>query len=205
MSRRKRDSEVDWSGLERDYRAGVKSDRQLERDYGITRGRISRRAEKEGWQRDLKKKIEDAARSQLQEKLASSYAELDENATPEQREQQIVQCVAATQVELVDRHRGDIARLRGITMSVADLLQAKVTKGCEEIPDGEGSVVKLPLDLESVGKTLNNLTGSLTRIVAMERQAFGLDDKETQGGAPEEVQSVMDMVMKKTDGLPSEM
>lgn len=202
MAKRLTDKQVDWLGLERDYRAGIKSDRQLEADYGISRGRIKRRAEREGWQRNLQERINNAAKVQLQQSLASAHQQLDEGVSAEERERQIVECAAATQVELVNRHRGDLAMIRGTTMAVFGQLNDQVHAGYIEVAQDDGSAVKLPLDLETVAKTLNNVTTSYQRIVNLERQAFGLDDKESQHNASSEVRSIMQMVMSETDGLP---
>lgn len=204
-AKRKPDSAVDWSALERDYRAGIKSDRQLEADYGISRGRIKRRADKEGWVRDLTDQINQEANKQLQQSMAVAHRALDQGATPEQRERQIIEFAAATQVELVQRHRGDLALLRGTSMKIAQHLSEQVASGYMEIPGGEGeNPIKVPIDLEAAAKTLNNVTGSYQRVVQLERQAFGLDEKESKGNASAEVRTVMQMIMGEPEGLPGE-
>jgi hypothetical protein len=59
--------EFDWINIERDYRAGVKSNKQMEREYGCTEAAIRKRAKKEGWVRDLKTSIRDLAAKLVRE------------------------------------------------------------------------------------------------------------------------------------------
>jgi hypothetical protein len=43
----------DWERIELDYRAGVKTLRQIAAEHGITHGAINKRAKRDGWERDL--------------------------------------------------------------------------------------------------------------------------------------------------------
>lgn len=47
----------DWEAIESAYRAGVMSIREIASQYEITHQAISKRAKKEGWERDLKAKV----------------------------------------------------------------------------------------------------------------------------------------------------
>ena len=48
----------DWERIELDYRAGVKTLRQIADEQGITHGAINKRAKRDGWERDLAAKIQ---------------------------------------------------------------------------------------------------------------------------------------------------
>ena len=48
---------VDWEKIEGDYRAGVKTLREIAEERGITHGAINKRAKRDGWTRDLTAKI----------------------------------------------------------------------------------------------------------------------------------------------------
>lgn len=43
----------DWEAIELDYRAGIKTLRQIAEENGITHGAINKRAKRDGWERDL--------------------------------------------------------------------------------------------------------------------------------------------------------
>jgi hypothetical protein len=47
----------DWDRIELDYRAGIKTLREIADEQGITHGAINKRAKRDGWVRDLSAKI----------------------------------------------------------------------------------------------------------------------------------------------------
>ena len=52
---------VDWELIERDYRAGIKTLRQIAEERGVSHVAINKRAKKDGWSRDLTQKIQQKA------------------------------------------------------------------------------------------------------------------------------------------------
>lgn len=50
----KSDKPIDWAGIERDYRDGRMSVREIARWYQVTEGAIRKKAKKEGWERKQK-------------------------------------------------------------------------------------------------------------------------------------------------------
>jgi hypothetical protein len=48
----------DWERIELDYRAGVKTLRQIGEEHGISHAAIAKRAKASGWERDLAAKIQ---------------------------------------------------------------------------------------------------------------------------------------------------
>lgn len=48
----------DWERIELDYRAGVKTLRQIAGEHGTTHTSIGKRAKRDGWERDLAAKIQ---------------------------------------------------------------------------------------------------------------------------------------------------
>ena len=46
-------AQPDWERIELDYRAGIKTLRQIADEHGITHGAINKRARRDGWERDL--------------------------------------------------------------------------------------------------------------------------------------------------------
>jgi hypothetical protein len=49
--------EKDWERIEGDYRAGLKTLRQIAGEHGITHTAVKKRADRDGWVRDLSAKI----------------------------------------------------------------------------------------------------------------------------------------------------
>jgi len=63
---------IDWEIIERDYRAGIKTLRQIAAEAGITHGAINKRAKVDGWERDLRKKILAKAEAKVSKAQVSS-------------------------------------------------------------------------------------------------------------------------------------
>lgn len=61
----------DWELIERHYRAGIKTLRQIGKDYGVSHTAVAQRATKFGWTRDLTEKIQQAAKSLVTAKVVS--------------------------------------------------------------------------------------------------------------------------------------
>lgn len=64
----------DWKAIELDYRAGIKTLREIADAHGITHGAINKRAKRDGWTRDLKAKIQAKAKKVILEDDAMSAA-----------------------------------------------------------------------------------------------------------------------------------
>ena len=47
----------DWEKIEADYRAGIKTLRQIAGEHGVSHVAINKRAKRDGWSRDLSAKI----------------------------------------------------------------------------------------------------------------------------------------------------
>lgn len=64
--------QIDWEAIERDYRAGIKTLRQMADEHGITHGAINKKAKAEGWSRDLQAKIVAKAEEQVSKAVVSN-------------------------------------------------------------------------------------------------------------------------------------
>ena len=50
----KENKPIDWAGIERDFRAGVMSVREIAKWYGVSHTGINKKAKAEGWAREQK-------------------------------------------------------------------------------------------------------------------------------------------------------
>ncbi len=208
----KKPTSPDWEQIEADYRAGQLSVRAIGSKHGVGESTIRKRADKNLWERDLTKKVQQRVRSELVRSESAqvrskgaqsevrtedaSYTAEDTGGTPEE---QIIAAAAATGVEVVLSHRVAISGYRFINRTYADLLSDQVQKGTRTVLI-KGDPVEVDVDLEYVGKCLGYGTGSLQKLTQMERQAFSLDEKD-DGGGDKELESVMDLVFGQNDGL----
>jgi hypothetical protein len=92
---------VDWEAIERDYRAGIKTLRQMADENGITHGAINKRSKAEGWSRDLKAKIVAAVEEKVSKAAVSSLVSMETKVS----EKAIVEANAEViaQADLINR------------------------------------------------------------------------------------------------------
>lgn len=181
----------DWERIELDYRAGVKTLRQIAAEHGITHGAINKRAKRPGqeWERDLSAKIK--AKADLLVSKAAVSKEVSTERAAAERDVVDANAQAIANVRLA--HRADIQRSRSIVMSLlaeleqqtgadsvallgqlGELMAKPDDKGIDKLNELYHKIISLP----GRAKTMKDLGESLRVLVAMERQAFGLDDKD---------------------------
>lgn len=198
----------DWERIELDYRAGVKSLREIADGSGTSHVNIAKRAKKMGWVRDLAAKIQ-AKADDLVNKATVNSAVNTVNPVSE-RETIDANAQAVASVKLA--HRKDIQRTRAITMSLLEELELQTgrdtiamlkqlgelmwnpdEKGQDKLNDQYMKIISLP----GRAKTMKDLGDSLRVLVALERQAFGLDDKDH---APVDPLTTLLHTIAKTNG-----
>lgn len=65
---------VNWAGVELHYRAGKRSLENIGEEFGVSKGRISQVAKKQGWDRDLQPKIDQRAQAKIARDAAEELA-----------------------------------------------------------------------------------------------------------------------------------
>ena len=197
----------DWEAIERAYRAGVLSIREIASAQGITHGAINKRAKRDGWERDLKAKIKAKADSLVSKRSVSTEVS---TKTPD-TEREIIELNAEVIANIRMAHRGDISRSRRLTNKLLDELesltdeQGTIKELIDQLKDGDHedgeamadvlALAKKMSALPARTKTMKELAETLKTLVALERQAYDLDVK--QGGSEEETLSkLMDELSK---------
>ena len=155
---------VDWDAVERDYRTDTLTLRELAAKHGVTHTTISRRAEREGWQKDLTEAVRQATNTRLiNETVQQKCTTAHQNATD------TVLVAAEVNTRVVMAHCKRLADLHRL----AEDAQAKLEEmGCTLVDVREASTfVQAVNGLASITKTL----------IDAERKAFGLDDEVKKG------------------------
>lgn len=146
---------IDWEGIEREYRAGVRSLREIGTDFEITHGAIRKRAEKDGWVRDLGAKIRARADALVSKEAVSSLV----SAVSKVAEKEIVEANATMQAQIRREHRTDIQKTKKIANKLLDVLEA------EKVDSG---------NLKEHASILKQLADTQRVVVTLEREAFGI-------------------------------
>lgn len=190
---------VDWDAVERDYRAGLLSLREMGEQHGVTHAAIRKKAEKEGWSRDLTAKI----RHKTEELVSSDAVSTEVSVDTKSTEREIVEANANLQASIIRDHRKDISRARQVAVALLDELSSQTTnrelyeRMDEFLSRGSdsdlGKLTELYQKVISLPGRVNNiktLSETLKNLVGLERQAFNIDgtrDPEIPGpGASKE-------------------
>ncbi|MCB4787065.1 hypothetical protein LGR64_12320 [Delftia sp. Lp-1] len=188
----------DWERIELDYRAGIKTLRQIADENGITHGAINKRAKRDGWERDLSQKIQAKADALVSRAAVSSQVSADTKV----RERAVIDGNAQAVADVRLGHRKDARRVRQLTNRLMDELEqqtdpatlaklqelaaAVVTPGEKPGRDRYGELLEAVISLPERSKTLKVLAESLRVVVDMERTAFGMDKVDPVGAGPGE-------------------
>lgn len=193
---------IDWERIELDYRAGIKTLRQIAEDQGITHGAINKRAKRDGWTRDLAAKIQQKANDLVSRATVSSAVSKEARIAEKDVVEANAHAVAAVRLS----HRQDIRRSRSIVMRLMDEMELQSGPENAALLSDLGEMLRNPDDknqdklndlyqkivsLPSRAKTMRDLGESLRVLVTLEREAFGLSD--TPNDKPENLISDEDL------------
>jgi hypothetical protein len=170
----------DWEAIEREYRAGQLSIREIARNHGTTDGAIRKRAKKDGWERDLSQQVREKVRAELVRGEVRTP-----NAHANQRE--AIDTAAARGVEVIRSHRKDISDGRSLVQLLLGQLKT-AAENREEIEEeileetaGDDSPKRRGFMLQAISlpkhaTALKDLSTALKNLIPLERQAFNLDE-----------------------------
>jgi hypothetical protein len=174
---------IDWEAIEKDWRAGIKSKKQISTEFGVSRAAMDKHFAKSGITRDLKAKIQAKAAALVTQSMVSS------EVTPK---------AAATEIEIVEvnaqaiawkqlSHRQDIKRGRVIMNKLFDELEAmcdhneELQQLANIIAEGEqASEKQIEMFRKVIGYisrvgSVKQLVETMKNLIALEREAFGMN------------------------------
>lgn len=178
---------IDWESVEIQYRAGIRSLKDIGREFDVSDAAIVKRAKRDGWTRDLKAKIHAKAESKVSESLVSAEV----SAQTKVREREVIEANAVAIADVRLAHRRDIRRSRELTNKLLDelegltdnrelfeqlgeLMHSPDDKGMDRLNDLYRKVAELP----NRTKVMKELADTLRILIALERQAYNLDEQQ---------------------------
>lgn len=179
---------IDWESIEIQYRAGIRSLKDIGGEYGVSDAAIIKRARRDEWVRDLKAKIQAKADAKVSAALVSAEVSAQTRAS----ERQIVEVNAQAAADIRLAHRSDVRRNRALVARLMDELEQQVGPENAALLADLGELMREPDDngqdkrndlyrkiisLPERAKTAKTLAETLRITVDMERQAFGMDAK----------------------------
>ena len=201
-------AQPDWERIELDYRAGIKTLRQIADEHGITHGAINKRARRDGWERDLSGKINAKADALVSKALVSTPVSTESKIA----ERQVIEAAATAVADIRLAHRSDIRRARNLTNSLLAELEAQTDPSTlamlhelgellrsedDNGQDRRNDLYMKVISLSERSKTMKTLADSLRLVVDMERTAFSMD--KDQGPAADPLTSLLKTITGGTD------
>lgn len=179
---------TDWEAVERAYRAGVLSIREIAKLNGCSDTAIRKKAASAGWERDLTERVNEKVRSELVRSEVRT-------ANP-QTEREIVEVAAATVVQVVRGHRKGIKQgfelTELLTKQLIDVAgrRDEFEEEIEEMTkDDKGPERRTRLmravSLGTHASVAVNLASATKTWIGLERQAFNIVDAAPSDDQPE--------------------
>jgi transposase-like protein len=165
MSGRK---QIDWEAIERDYRLGQLSVREISRRHEIEASTITRRAKKEAWARDFSEEVKARTRAGLVE-IAKQQAQ--QHATDSNTAlRDSVDIAVETNLKVLREHqigiRGNAERL------------ARLTEKFDTLAESAADL----MDMTKAASSFESLVRAQKTLVGLEREALNIDSKDENAG-----------------------
>ncbi len=159
---------VDWEAVEKPYRAGMLSVREVALQFGCSETAIRKHAAEYGWERNLSKKVN--------RKVQNVLARENLQVVPGKRisEKEIIDSAAESSVEVVRSHRKQIARSVSVVSTLWAQLEMSTSlgKAVEDMTDAEKKLAQK--NLSSNAAIATSLSNALKTLVQLEREAFNI-------------------------------
>jgi len=181
--------DIDWEAIQREYRAGILSVREIATMHGVSHTAINKRAKKDSkhWQRDLTKKIQAAVARKLSIPVSKKKKQVsiaDEETAIEE--------AADRALAVIKRHRVSIMKLDDTKVKLLKELHNNPKKLW--IGQFQGRVITKVVSIAVTERAtaLLALAGVEERRIKLERQAFGINDGPPEDGKITEIPIVFD-------------
>lgn len=173
---------ADWERIERDYRAGLLSIREIAKEQGVSDTAIRKKATAYAWERNLSDQVAAMAKAELVRTNVRT-------ANP-QTEQEIVEAAASQVVNVVRGHRSRIGR----QVELVDLLTQQLVDVAGRRDEFEDAIEDMTVEdktgerrarlmkavsLSTHASTAVNMANALKTLIGLERQAFSIKDDST--------------------------
>lgn len=177
---------IDWESVEIQYRAGVRSLKDIGREFDVSDAAIVKRAKRDGWSRDLRAKIQAKADAKVSEALVSARV----SAQTKSRERDVIEANASVIADALLLQREDVRRGRTLVMSLfeelehetahrdlyqrlGELMQSPDDAGVDKLNELYRKVISLPQRIDGVRK----LSESLRIQIELERKVLNIDER----------------------------
>ena len=189
-----RRSKIDWEGIEREWRVGKLTQREIADRYGVSDEGMRKRFKKLGITRDLTETVRAATKAALIEKAKVGATEVGQQIGAALGKAQLsaVESAVTENVRIIESHRKDIGRLKETLVGMGDEL-AQLLGRSDEVkaiieqiePDNEklAGALSKSTSLMNRAAVLEKMAASLVKLIDAERKAHNMDDEKSNTGS----------------------
>lgn len=182
---------IDWDSIEREYRAGQLSTREIAREHDVSDAAVRKKAKALGWERDLSQEVKTRVKAKVarQEVLDSDEDEA------------IVEKAAQRGADVIALHKTSIGTGRQLVDGMLrellsqhtnrDLLKELIEQHGDDLGEKMTAVVQKAISLSSRATTARDLSQAMERLIRLERQAFSLDEQSTGESYEDQLKRLM--------------
>lgn len=192
MDQKAKKPAVDWEAVEREYRIGLRSLKDIGSEFGVSDAGIIKRAKRDGWVRDQSKKIAAKADALVSEMEVSAKV----SAQTKMTEKVVIETTAQMIADKVINQREDVKRARALVNKLFDevsaecdnkedfaklgeLMAAPDENGKDRLNDAYRAAISLPERIKSA----KALADALKVLIELERKVLRISDVPEQVNA----------------------
>ena len=182
---------IDWERVEIDYRAGIKTLRDIADEHGISHGAINKRAKRDGWVRDLTAKIQ----AKAAELVSKSAVSKEVSKTMRILESEIITANAVNNATIELKQRDDVTFGREVITSLIQELKEQIDNRADledlgemmRNPDAYGNdklndQYKKVISFAGRVDNAKKLAEANKVQIELERRVYKIDTETSQGG-----------------------
>lgn len=176
---------VDWEAVEREYRAGIRSLRDIAGEFGITETAIRKRAKRDEWERDLAAKIAAKAEALVRKAEVRNEVRSEESFSELQTVKVSAQMLADRIINQRDDVKAALATVKRLWALVdleldhpveferiGEMMRSEDEFGQDKINDLYQAALSLPQQVKNV----KLLADALRVLIELERKILRIND-----------------------------
>lgn len=182
---------VDWELIERDYRAGLKTIRQIGEEHGVSHTAIQKRAKKDEWTRDIAERVQQRARDLVAKKEVSKQVATERKLTDMETVREYSEVVS--RVDLRQREDVQMALDNALGMlrelvtlanpefrSILEWMAENFDETSPTFKDRANEAYRYIIDLAGRVKMAKELAAVHGVYVPLQRKMYRLDDDDAK-------------------------
>lgn len=182
---------VDWELIERDYRAGIKTLRQIGDEHGVSHTAIQKRAKKEDWSRDLTQKVQQKAQDLVAKREVANSVAREQKVSDVETVRAYGEIVANIDLSQREDVKAAMANARGLLMELVQLARPEFQEMLEAIAeefdqstdrrvDKANELYRYIISLAGRVKMAKELAAVHGVYVPLQRKIYRLDDDDSK-------------------------